>query len=45
VDKLLSERSFFIKENIFAYEMDREVSLDIDNQLDFDFVEFLMNRH
>ncbi len=45
VDKFLEKETFFIKENIFAYEMDREVSLDIDTQLDFDFAQFLMNRH
>ncbi len=34
-DSLLSEKTFFISENIFAYVMDSESSVDIDNQIDF----------
>lgn len=34
-EKLLEEKSFFIKESIFAYVMDRECSVDIDEELDF----------
>lgn len=33
--KLLQEKSFFIKDNIFAYKMSRESSVDIDIALDF----------
>ena len=32
---LLEEESFFLKENIFAYVMDRESSVDIDEEIDF----------
>ena len=34
-DKLLEEKSFFLKENMFAYCMDRETSVDIDEEIDF----------
>ena len=42
-EKLIENKSFFLKENIFAYKMDRESSVDIDEEIDFKFVEFLMN--
>ena len=35
VDKLLEEESFFLKDNIFAYVMDRKNSVDIDEEIDF----------
>ncbi|MCF6173217.1 MAG: acylneuraminate cytidylyltransferase family protein [Campylobacteraceae bacterium] len=41
-DKLLEEGSFFLKENIFAYVMDRESSVDIDEEIDFGFAEYLI---
>lgn len=34
-EELLKGKSFFIKENIFAYKMDRKKSIDIDEILDF----------
>ena len=34
-EKLLENKSFFLKENIFAYIMDREYSIDIDEEIDF----------
>ena len=34
--KLLKEGSFFLKENIFAYVMDRKSSIDIDEEIDFE---------
>ncbi len=34
-NSLLSEKTFFLSEKIFAYVMDREISIDIDNQIDF----------
>lgn len=42
IAKLLEERSFFLKDNIFAYTMDRESSVDIDEKLDFQFAELLI---
>lgn len=42
IDKLFEENSFFIKDNIFAYVMDRKSSVDIDEEIDFKFAEFLL---
>ncbi len=42
-DKLLNEKSFFIKNNIFAYHMDRESSVDIDEKIDFKLAELFIN--
>jgi len=41
--KLLEEESFFLKEKIFAYKMDRESSIDIDTKIDFKMAEILIN--
>ena len=43
INRLLEEKSFFIKDNIFAYKMGREKSVDIDEKIDFQFAEILMN--
>lgn len=43
--KLLSEKTFFLKNNIFAYKMDRRSSVDIDNKFDFDYAEYLINKN
>jgi len=40
--KLLHEKSFFIKDNIYAYIMDRESSVDIDDKIDFFLASILM---
>jgi CMP-N-acetylneuraminic acid synthetase len=40
-DKLLEEGSFLLKNNIFAYVMDRKSSIDIDEEIDFKFAEIL----
>jgi len=34
-ERLLDEKSFFLNDNIFAYKMDRESSVDIDEEIDF----------
>ncbi|UTJ07338.1 cytidylyltransferase domain-containing protein [Arcobacter roscoffensis] len=39
--KLLEEKSFFLKENIYAYKMDRKSSIDIDEEIDFKIVKFI----
>lgn len=39
-DKLLKNKDFFIKDYIFAYVMDRESSIDIDEEIDFEIAEF-----
>ncbi len=41
--KLLDERSFFLSGNMFAYIMDSESSVDIDNQIDFYTAESILN--
>ena len=43
-EKLLKEKRFFLKENIFAYVMDKESSVDIDEEIDFRFAEFNLNQ-
>lgn len=40
--KFLEEKTFFLKENIFAYIMDRKHSIDIDNEIDFKLAELLI---
>jgi len=42
-EKLLEEKSFFLKENIFAYKMNRKISIDIDEEIDFKIVEVLID--
>ena len=39
--KLLEEKSFFLKENIFAYTMDRGSSIDIDEKHDIDLARLI----
>jgi len=41
-NKLLENKGFFLKENIFAYKMDRESSIDIDEEIDFKIAEGLI---
>lgn len=41
-EKLLSEESFFLKDNIFAYKMDRLNSVDIDEEIDFKIAKSLI---
>jgi len=43
-EKLLEEENFFLKDNIFAYEMDRKSSIDIDEEIDFKIAEVLMSK-
>ncbi len=40
--KLLEEKSFFLKENTYAYKMDRKSSIDIDEEIDFKFAELII---
>lgn len=43
-DKLREEKTFFIKNNIFAYQMDKKSSVDIDDEIDFQLAQInLMN--
>jgi len=40
-EKLLENKGFFLKDNIFAYTMDRKSSIDIDDEIDFKIAEIL----
>ena len=40
-NKLLENKSFFLKNNIYAYIMDNESSVDIDEKIDFKLAELL----
>jgi len=42
IEKLMEENSFFLREKIFAYKMDRESSVDVDNYTDLSFAKILM---
>ena len=42
-EKLLEGESFFLKKNIFAYIMDRKISVDIDEEIDFRIAKALMD--
>lgn len=42
-DRLLKEKSFFIKNNIYAYKMDRKSSIDIDEEIDFIIAKAILN--
>jgi len=41
-EKLLKEKSFFLKDHIFAYMMDRKSSIDIDEEIDFKIAKVLV---
>jgi len=42
-EKLLENKGFFLKDNIFAYRMDRQSSVDIDEEIDFKMAEGLVH--
>ncbi|MGH1487434.1 MAG: cytidylyltransferase domain-containing protein [Cellvibrionaceae bacterium] len=44
IDKALEEKTLFISDNIYAYEMDELSSVDIDTELDFLLAELLMKQ-
>lgn len=45
IKKLLSEKSLFLKENIYAYKMNRQSSIDVDEEIDLKVAEtFMMTR-
>lgn len=43
-ERLLKEKSFFLKDNIFAYKMDRKSSVDIDEEIDFYIAEAVIEK-
>ena len=42
-DKFLEEKSFFLRDNIYGFIMDRDSSVDIDEEIDFKIAEVLIN--
>jgi CMP-N,N'-diacetyllegionaminic acid synthase len=42
-DKFIQEKTLFIKNNNYAYEMERSASVDIDNHIDFILAGLLLN--
>ena len=44
-DKLLQNESFFLKEKIYAYKMNKKDSVDIDEEIDFIIAEKLMQHN
>jgi len=44
IDRLLEEKTFFIKDNIYAYVMDRERSVDIDERIDFQMAKLIIEK-
>ena len=46
IDELLKQKSFFLRNKIFAYKMDRESSVDVDEEIDFKIAQtFMTNKH
>lgn len=43
LDKLKEEKSFFLKEKIYAYKMNKETSIDIDEEIDFKLAQLYLN--
>ena len=43
VDELITQGTFFLKDELYSYIMDRESSVDIDHHLDFKLAELLLN--
>lgn len=44
IDKFLEGKTLFLEENIFAYEMSRNNSVDIDEEIDFKLAEVMMTQ-
>lgn len=42
-DRLIEENTFFLKDNIYSYVMDKRKSVDIDDSFDYEFAQFLIN--
>ncbi len=43
-EKLLEEKSFLLRNDIFSYIMDRESSIDIDEEIDFNMAEVILSK-
>jgi len=44
IKEMIKSRTYFLKNNIFAYKMSRESSIDIDDEIDFKFAELLVDK-
>ena len=44
-DRLLEERTFFLQEKSKAFKMDREISIDIDEEIDYLLAKFIMKKN
>ena len=44
IKRVLSEKTFFIKDSTYSYKMNRENSIDIDEMIDFNIAEMLMSK-
>lgn len=44
-NKLLKDKSFFLKDRVFSYKMDNKSSVDIDEEIDFKLAEFLCEQY
>jgi CMP-N,N'-diacetyllegionaminic acid synthase len=44
VEELLKENNYFLKEKIYAYQMEKNKSIDIDSKFDFDIADFLLTK-
>ncbi len=42
-NRLLNEKSFFIKDRIYAYKMDKNSSIDIDDEFDYKMAEIILS--
>ncbi len=43
IDRFLDEETFFLKDNIYAYQMDKESSIDIDEKIDFKMAKLILS--
>ena len=44
IKQMLSEKTLFLKDNIYAYKMERKNSIDIDEEIDFDLCKLYMRK-
>ena len=44
IQRLIEEKDLFLRDNIYAFKMAREFSLDVDTELDFDLVQCMLSR-
>lgn len=43
INRLIKEKTFFIKDNVFSYVMSKEKSIDIDDEFDFKLAQYLLD--